>query len=377
VFARDMLKLTPKLSVTASLSYTFTHIDLAGSNTTLLDDSGAYTWVGADGSAYYNPAYLGAQSWDAATGTLVTAGIPDGALAGPEVDPVVGAHSYSRVNPALGATWNPRVEIGLFANYGEAMRAPTAIELTCANPAQPCALPTGFNGDPDLKAVIAHSLELGARGTIARHLAWNAAVYRTLVDNDIQFIYAASGLGYFANLGRTERQGFELGLTADWRLAPGRAIHLAANYGHVAATYRTAFLDANGDTVMPGNRIAGIPAQSLKLRVRYQPSGAIVLGANLVAVSGQYAHGDEANRQGQVPGYALVNLDASVTPRPRLELFGTMTNLFDRHYATFGVLGSNVYTGGEEQFRTPAPGRAVLGGLRYHFGGGQAAADAG
>jgi outer membrane receptor protein involved in Fe transport len=375
LFARDMVKLTPKLSLTASLSYTLTHLDLFGTNATLLDASGGYVWTSPDGATYYNPAYLGATTWDAASGALVTAAAPEGATAGPEVDPVNGVHTYHRFNPAVGLAWNPRGEVGFFASYSEAMRAPTAIELACADPARPCSLPTGFNGDPDLRAVVAHSLELGARGAIARRfgarrLGWNAAVYRTLVDNDIQFIFGASGLGYFANLGRTERRGFELGLTAEWA-----RVQVSANYGHVAATYREGFIDSVGDSVAPGARITGIPSQSLKLRATYRPIEAVTIGANLIAVSGQYAHGDEANTQPAVPGYALVNCDLSVTPLPRLELFGTVTNLFDRHYATFGVMGTNIYTGGEEQFRTPAPGRAVLGGIRYRFGGGHPAAN--
>jgi len=370
LFVRDRIRLTPRLGVTAALTYSFTHLSLAGSNSTFLDPGGSYVWTGNDGNTYYNPSYIGASTWNEASGTLATAAVPAGAIAGPEVDPVAGAHSYHRFNPSLGLAWNPRGDLGIFANYSEAMRAPTAIELACANPATPCSLPTGFNGDPALKAVIAHGIEAGARGTLAGHLGWNLAVYRTMVDNDIQFSYGPSGLGSFANLGKTERQGFELGLDADLKPA-----HLAASYGHVAATYRTGFVDADGDTVAPGSRITGIPAQSFKLRGTVRPLPALLLGANLIIVSSQYAHGDEANLAAAVPGYTLVNFDGHVTPAPRVELFGTVTNLFNVHYATFGVMGSDIYTGQNTQFRTPAPGRAVTGGLRYSFGGSARQAD--
>ncbi|WP_353228876.1 TonB-dependent receptor [Novosphingobium sp.] len=370
LFVRDMVTLTPTLSVTGSLSWTSTRVSLRGTRTTLLGDDGGYNWADADGTMWYNPAYLGAHSWDAATGQLATAGVPDGALAGPQSDAVVGTHRYSRINPALGLTWNPRARIGLFASVSQAMRAPTAIELACADPARPCALPTGFNGDPDLRAVVAHSLELGVRGRIGRRIGFNAAAYRTRVTNDIQFVFAPSGLGHFANLGQTERQGFELALTADWT-----RVQLSASYGHVAAHTRDAFVDAQGDLVVPGARIAGIPAQSLKLAMRWQPARDLRLGANLTAVSDQVAHGDEAARQPPVPGYALVAVDAKLMPWPGLELFATVTNLFDRRYATFGVLGGNVYTGGTEQFRTPAPGRALLAGVTWRFGQGERRAD--
>ena len=190
-------------------------------------------------------------------------------------------------------------------------------------------------------------------------------MYQTRLDNDIQFIFDSSGLGSFANVGTTRRQGVELGLSADVS-----RVHLAASYGHVTATYRSSFVDANGDTVQPGNHITGIPSDTAKLRAVYTPTPAIVLGANVIAVSSQYAHGDEANLSGAVPGYTLLNLDIHLKPMRQLEIFANITNVFDRHYATFGVLGTNIYNGQDEPFRTPAQGRAFLVGLRYSLGQG-------
>jgi outer membrane receptor protein involved in Fe transport len=253
--------------------------------------------------------------------------------------------------------------VGFFADASQAMRAPTAIELACANPAQPCALPTGFVGDPNLAPVVAHTLELGARGALGQHVTWNMAAYRTVLDNDIEFIFTPAGLGYFANVGQTQRRGFEAGVSADFT-----HWHLSASYGTVAATYRSSFTDANGDTVVPGDHLAGIPGQSVKLHAGFTPSKEAEFGASLIATSGQWAHGDEANLNPEVPGYMLVNIDAHLHPMPRVEVFGSVNNLLDRRYATFGVMGQNIYTGAAEQFRTPAPGRSVMLGLRYGFG---------
>lgn len=368
VFVRDLIHLAPRLTLTGSLSATFSRVTLDGRNTRWLGDDGSFSWTGADGATWYNPATVGATTWDGDAGTLVTVSAPDGATAGPEVRPVTGAHNYHRINPAIGLAWNPAPALGLFASYSEAMRAPTAIELACADPAAPCALPTGFNGDPPLRAVVAHSVELGLRGHAGGWLHWNAALYRTLVSNDIQFVFNTSGLGWFANLGKTRRQGFEAGVNAEGRIAQLPA-SLSASYGYVEATYRDGFIDATGQSVSPGGRIAGIPDQSFKLHARIAPVHAIALGATLIAVAGQYAHGDEANLATKVPGYTLVNLDLRVTPRPRVELFATVNNLFGVHYATFGTMGTNIYTGRDEQFRTPAPGRAVLAGVRWQLAG--------
>src|SRR5207302_9763748 len=125
----------------------------------------------------------------------------------------------------------------------------------------------------------------------------------------------SSGLGYFANVGRTEREGVEAGISAD--LA---RLHLAASYAYVRATYRSSFTDAQGDIVTPGSRITGIPSQSFKVRGVFTPTKNLTLGANLILVSSQYAHGDEANRNTPVPGYGLINVDAHLAPTQRLEL---------------------------------------------------------
>jgi len=102
----------------------------------------------------------------------------------------------------------------------------------------------------------------------------------------------------------------------------------------------------------------------------------------------QYALGDENNqdRNGPLPSYVVLHLDARYDATPDLQLFMTVSNLFDRRYQTFALLGANAFTGpGDtfgpsqgiatvaEQFRAPASPRGIFVGLRYAFGGGRAA----
>jgi outer membrane receptor protein involved in Fe transport len=369
LFARDTLKLSKSFALTGSLSYTFSHTGLDGLRSRSLADNGAFAWASDDGLTHYNPGYAGASYWMTADSLGANAGSflavaepPTGAVPGPELTRLSGSHAYRHANPAIGFAWNASKAVGFFGDYSQAMRAPTAIELACADPASPCSLPTGFNGDPTLKPVIAHSFEAGARGTFGR-LKWNAAAYRSSLANDIQFVFDSSGLGYFANVGKTMRRGVEAGISADLQ-----RVHLSASYGYVRATYRSTFIDAEGHVVEPGSRIAGIPSQSLKVRAVFDPTKALTVGSNLIVVAGQYAHGDEANRHAPVPGYATINLDAHLILAKRAEVFANLNNVLDRRYSTFGLMGTNIYTGQEEQFRTPAPGRILLVGLRYNLG---------
>jgi iron complex outermembrane receptor protein len=79
-------------------------------------------------------------------------------------DSLNGDHTYARLNPSVGATYQVSPALNIYASYSESNRVPTAAELSCANPNQPCTFPLGFVSDPNLQQVVARTLELGARG---------------------------------------------------------------------------------------------------------------------------------------------------------------------------------------------------------------------
>jgi outer membrane receptor protein involved in Fe transport len=299
-----------------------------------------------------------------------------------------GEHTYSRFNPAIGVNFNPNPRLTAFAGYSEGMRAPTPIELTCADPEAPCKLPNNFLSDPDLEKVVAKTFEAGLRGTWAGLLTWSAALYRTDLHDDIQFISsggAATNAGYFQNVGKTRRQGLELGATGRWG-----GLEVGARYSYIDATFETSFAenspgnssaDENGTIqVNPGDTIPAIPKHNFKLRIGYDVNERWSVGANLVASSSTYARGDENNRDagGKVPGYAVVNLDARYRPAKNLEVFARIDNLFDTQYANFGILGANFFNGpghtfdpgnvANEQFRGLGAPRGGWIGVRYGWG---------
>ena len=195
----------------------------------------------------------------------------------------------------------PRAATTFYFNYGEASRAPTVIELGCANPAAPCGLPNEFAGDPDLQQVIARTAELGVRGAMGdQALLWSADTFRTMSSNDIQFVATAANSGYFENVGSTRRQGLDLALG-------GRhgGLHWQMIYSLVDATFQSSFTvnapsnssaDAAGNIlVRPGDRIPLIPRHTGRLILDYALSARWDVGGNLVAASGSYLHGNENN----------------------------------------------------------------------------------
>jgi outer membrane receptor protein involved in Fe transport len=309
-----------------------------------------------------------------------------------------GEHTFSRFNPALGVNFNPTPKLTAYASYNEGMRAPTAIELTCADPNAACKLPNDFLADPPLDAVISKTLEVGARGRVGTEWRWSAAVYRTRLDNDITFISAGAGAtnaGYFSNVGSTRRQGVELGIETQHD-----PIVFSVRYTFLDATFQSSFAEsspANSSAdeqgiieIEPGDRIPSTPRHVLKVRADWAVTPGLAVGANVLTSAGVYARGDENNQDsnGQLPGYTVVNLDARYLASKRFEVFARINNLFDRHYFNFGVVGENFFTGPDrtfgpavgidpvpEQFRGPgAPFGAWLG-VRYSFSGQSMASD--
>jgi len=363
------IELTDKFNVTASGSYNFTRLNQAGQNNQYLNDDGGNTWQdGISGVNYYNPSYLGAYKYSnsgSGYGSAITP--PAGYIAGPQTSSLSGNDVYQRFNPALGFNYNPDKSIGFFGGYSEAMRAPTSIELSCADPNHPCTLPTGFNGDPPLKAVVARTFELGARGNLSKTSAWNMAVYNTALQNDIQFIAATSTTGYFNNVGTTQRRGFELGISDTFD-----KLFLSANYGYVDAIYKSSFTTSTGGNVVSGNHIPGIAAQGFKGRAIYNVTPDLMLGSTLILNSSQWAHGNEdnSNPNGKVAGYGLVNLDIHYKVTENVRLFGLVNNLFNNQYSTYGLSGmTSVYTLTTQNFLTPAPPRSIWVGATYSFNG--------
>lgn len=168
------------------------------------------SWLNFTGSVRWNRADIILQG--------ITIDAEDG-----DTDPVVGKHSFTRANPAGGFTLQPLEALGLktplkdltlFANYNEGFRVPTPVELTCADPEKPCALPTNFVADPPLKPIVSRTYEAGLRGKFDKSLDWNLAFYRTDLSDDIHFINATGTFtrGFFKNVGDTRREGVEAGL---------------------------------------------------------------------------------------------------------------------------------------------------------------------
>ena len=309
---------------------------------------------------------------------------------------LTGDHDFDRLNPSVGLTYTPTDTLSTYASYNEANRAPTSIELGCANPDNPCTLPTQMADDPPLEQVVAKTFEAGARGRFTSFLnsntSWNISGYSATNHDDILFIYteANTTAGYFDNVEETTRKGIDVGLSTAFETWT-----ISMNYNYVKAQYGTdltlvsennSSADDGAIQVEDGDYLPNIPKHSFKLRTVYKPDPAWHLGATMTAFSSSYMMGNENQEndssvnglQSEVPGYAVVNLDSEYKFSNMFDgwrIYAKVTNLFDNKYYTGGRIAESRVNAdrsfSEEEIATAslvggAP-RAGWVGLRYEF----------
>jgi outer membrane receptor protein involved in Fe transport len=300
--------------------------------------------------------------------------------------------AYNRLNPSLGVVHELGANAALFANVADSNRVPTVIELGCADPLQPCRLPVGLQSDPYLKQVVSRTVEAGLRWQPATGTTASMSVYRSTSRDDILFFTSGtSQQGYFANFERTLREGADLALKTR-----RSSIEAGMSWSYLRAVYDasgTLFAGVRNVQVAPGMPIAGLPRHTVKLDLDWHASQAVTVGADVVAVSRMTSQGNEDGLRSDpvagappdradlgVRGHATLNLHASWRNGKAWEIFGRVTNLFDRRYETWGAVGRDFFPGGalvqphvaagdaaQSLFVAPGAPRTVLLGVRFRM----------
>jgi outer membrane receptor protein involved in Fe transport len=296
-----------------------------------------------------------------------------------------GDHTFNRFNGGVGGVFELNDAVSVFSRYTESNRAPTAAELSCADPDEPCRIPNAFLSDPPLEQAVAKSFESGARGNHLLpngHIEWSTSWYRTRINDDILFVASSRliGTGFFQNAGDTQR----MGLDADLRGRIGRVTWFGS-YGWVEATFESPLqlpgnaevnnaTNSNGQLeVQPGDRLAGIPRHSFKTGVGIAVTSAWDVALETIVSSSRVFLGDEGNDQLPVDGYGVANLRSSYRLTDTVELFARVNNLLDTDYETFGLLAeleielNEVPNADDPRFLSPGAPRSGFAGIRVQF----------
>ncbi|HEY4170710.1 MAG TPA: TonB-dependent receptor [Reyranella sp.] len=295
-----------------------------------------------------------------------------------------GLHTYAHFNPSAGLTYKVAPWLTLYGSYAVANRVPTPAELSCAGPQNACSLANFFVGDPDLRQVVSQTFEAGLRGTTKpvaeARLKYNLSLYRSDLDDDIAFVNSpAQGRAFFANIGRTRRQGIDAEVDIEM---PRWSAFVA--YGFIDATYQTRFVegagnnpaaDANGNiTVNPGKHLPGIPSHQVKAGASYKVTDKWTVGATVIGVSSQYLFGDEANLTPPLPGYVRLDLQTRYEVSPNVQLFAWARNVTNASYYTYGTFSpttsvplAQAASATDTRSYSPASPLAIYAGLRVLF----------
>ena len=296
-----------------------------------------------------------------------------------------GDHTFTRFNPMIGGTYKITPGLTAYAGYSEANRAPTPLELGCADPQRPCIIGAFLISDPPLKQVVSRTVEAGLRGSTELNigtLSWKLGGFRARNDDDILAIPSneLQGFGYFQNVGATRRQGIEASVNLT-----SKVLQVYASYALVDARFldslqlgsNSPFRDANGNVlVLPGNRIPAIPRDRIKAGFDYAVTDAWKVGGDALFVGSQYFVGDESNQAPRLPSYTVFNLRASYQVDKTIQLYGRVDNIFDNRYATYGTFFDttavpNFANGGlpftDARTVSPARPRSFYAGLKATF----------
>ncbi|WP_044558659.1 TonB-dependent receptor [Azospirillum sp. B4] len=368
--------INPDLSVTAD--------DVAGAGLIIRTQGNlGYAPVWLSGTTDYYGAYV-MDTLDLTPALSLTAGLRlnvadistrDRGGAAPELN---SDNRYTHWNPQAGLTYRLGGGVSVYGGYSQSNRAPTPLELDCADPLRPCLLENSLVADPPLKQVVADTYEAGVRGTqgiASGRLDWTVGLFRTDSDHDIVALASTiQGRGYYTNVPSTRRQGVDAGLTY-----ASERWQVYLNYSFVDATYQfdgvlaspnNPQADDDGTiTVHSGARIPGIPRHQVKVGGDLSVTDAWTVGGAVQYYGSQYLVGDDANQNSQLTPYWTMDLRTSYQILPGIQLIGGINNLFDRRYASYGtyfdVAGASDILG-----RTLSDARTLtLGAPRTFYGG--------
>lgn len=309
--------------------------------------------------------------------------------------------SYYSFNPSLGATWQAKPNLNVYANWSQGTRVPSVIELGCAADHTPtgefysdgqggtyeipksvlekrsCYLPNTLSGDPYLPQIKATSYDIGVRGMIGENLQWNLGAYQTDLKDDIYFVALGNNSGFFDTIGETQRQGIEAGLSGQhgkWGFS--------VNYALTKATFENDFIMISqdngtavyqptiGDSIIrveKGDTMPGVARHNVNASVSYQVTHKWQVGFSAIMHSGSYVRGNENNdheigqiqyrrvgtemvarrpmsNPGKLPGYATFNFQTRYSFTPNLNVSLLVNNIFDKEYFTAGRLGRNPFS---------------------------------
>ena len=263
-----------------------------------------------------------------------------------------GSRTMDSFSPSIGVSFPIADWLSGFTSIGTVFETPT----TTAFKNQPGA-EGGFN--QELEPTTGTSYEVGSRGTLGSHGAFEVTTYWTDLENELVAfeVEGAEGATFLRNAGASRHRGIEATLS------------LVDRSGRLRTTLAYAFTDARfrdfvvGGENLADNRLPAVAPHRLQARVRYEP------GAWFAELGASYVDVVQANDQNtaSAPAHSLLDLRAGLRSlsvgNVQLSPWAAVSNLLDESYITSVVVNAT----GNRYFE-PGPTRTFQVGLRTTWG---------
>jgi iron complex outermembrane receptor protein len=254
---------------------------------------------------------------------------------------------YSATNPVAGLSYSVTDDLSTYASFGRGFETPTLNELAYRSISG--SLP-GLNFG--LQPARSSDYEVGvkARGAIFRA---DAALFFIRTEDELGVLQSSGGRSVYENIGATQREGAELGVTAD---LPGN-FEARLAYSYLKAVVADAYAGCAGtpcaaDVIPAGNFLPAVPQNILYAGLTWRaPAAGFVATAETLVRSRIYA--DDRNT-GYAGGYWTENLRAGFEQQRsgwQTSEFLRIENMFNKAY-----VGSVIVNDANSRFFEPAPG---------------------
>jgi outer membrane receptor protein involved in Fe transport len=253
---------------------------------------------------------------------------------------------YDDISSKLGATVEVARWLNVFGSYRQGFRAPSQGQLFQQNAAA---------NTVGLEPVRVASHEAGVRGEIGRRVVYQLSGYDMTIRDDILTYQSGPTTREAVNAGKTRHKGIEMSAG----VALATTLRFDASYA--LGSHRYVEWAVGTTSTFSGHRIEQAPRELGSAVLGWSPRA--LRGGRLAiewARMGRYAMNPENTRT--YGGHEFATVHGNVFLRPGVELFGRLSNVFDRQYAELAAF---------DRFRgeeiTPGAPRALNVGARVSW----------
>jgi len=261
-------------------------------------------------------------------------------------------------SPRLGVNYAPGNKVAFYASVGHGFSLPSPEETL---------LPAG-DVNTEIKPEQGIQYEIGSRlNFFSNKLEIDASLYWIELKDLLLTKRITEDIFTGINAGKSRHQGFELLLRSIFFEYSGFPGKLSSNLSYTASLNR--FIDFTDDeNVYDGNKLPGIPDQSIQLMFKWNPVKRIGFDTHLQYFGDQYLNDSNTEVYSE---YFLAGIKLTtqfeLKERTSFNIYAGINNIGNTHYASMLIVNAIGFGNAEPRYYYPGLPRHVYGGIQFHF----------